>query len=102
VTGTSRPEVEPLPLCPESDEDPAGFSCSTFGDWRAMSFAVGPAQIVVAASALRARYPALKLSSDPADYAISHSNINPEAAVKPGEVARIDVAIKGWRITTQP
>lgn len=78
------------------------FSCRTFGDWRSVSFAVGPAQIAAAASALRARYPALRLSSDLGDYELTHGNVNPEVAVKPGESARIDAGIKGWRITTQP
>lgn len=80
----------------------SNFSCTTFSGWRAMTFDVGPAQITAAATALRARYPALKLSADPADYSLSHANINPELAVKPGEAARIDVGIRKWRISTQP
>lgn len=78
------------------------FSCTTFGDWRPMSFAIGPAQITAAVAALKARYPALKLSSNPSDYAISHSNVNPEVAVRPGESARIDVGITRWQLSTQP
>jgi len=78
------------------------FSCTTFGGWRAMTFDVGPAQITAAATALRARFPALKLSTNPADYSLTHANINPELAVKPGEAARIDVGITRWQLSTQP
>ena len=78
------------------------FSCTTFGGWRAMTFDVGPAQITAAATALRARFPALKLSTNPADYALTHANINPELAVKPSEAARIDVGITRWQLSTNP
>lgn len=80
----------------------ATFSCAPFTGWRSMSFDVGPAQITAAATALRARYPALKLSTNPADYALTHANINPELAVKPGEAARIDVGITRWQLSTNP
>lgn len=80
----------------------ANFSCATFADWRQMTFAVGPAQITAAVAALRAKYPALKLSTNPSDYSLTHSNVNPELAVRPGEAARIDVGIKGWQLATQP
>ena len=80
----------------------SNFSCTPFAGWRAMSFAIGPAQIVAAVAALRSKYPALKLSTDPGDYALTHANVNPELAVKPGESARIDVGIRDWRISTQP
>lgn len=79
-----------------------GFSCAPFTAWRSMSFAVGPAQITAAVAALKARYPALKLSSNPNDYQLTHANVNPELAVRPGESARIDVGIRDWRISTQP
>lgn len=80
----------------------ANFSCTPFTGWRSMSFDVGPAQITAAVAALKARYPALKLSADPGDYALTHANINPEIAVRPGESARIDVGITRWQLSTQP
>jgi hypothetical protein len=67
------------------------FSCRTFGDWRSVSFVAGSAQIAWAAQQLRSKYPALKLSSNPADFALTHINVNPETAAG---TARIDVGLR--------
>jgi len=80
----------------------AGFSCTPYGAWRDVSFNVGPEQLKAAASALRARFPTLRLSSNPADYSLTHANINPETATKLGGPARIDVGVSGWKLSTQP
>lgn len=80
----------------------AGFSCQPSGDWRSMSFDIGPTQITAAAAALRAKYPMLKLSSNPGDYSLTHANINPEIAVPAAAAARIDVGVRAWRVVTQP
>lgn len=72
-------------------------ACTLFG-WRSFSFTVGQAQIAAAAAALRSRYPALKLSGDIRDYALTHANVNPEIAVPVGERARIDLDIAKWRV----
>lgn len=80
----------------------ANFSCTTFTDWRTLSFVAGPEQIISAATAVRARYPAIKLSGDPDDYEVTHLNLNPETATRPGETARIDVGVRNWRLATQP
>ncbi len=90
-TGTNTPMVNVLA---------ANFSCSTFGDWRPVSFVVGPAQIEWATAQLRARYPALRLSANAGDYEVSHINVNPEVATASGS-ARIDVGIRNWQLTQQ-
>lgn len=77
------------------------FSCRIFDAWLSMSFTVGPAQIAAAAAALRSRYPALRLSGNVADYELTHINLNPEVAVKPGEAARIDIGVARWQLSQQ-
>jgi hypothetical protein len=79
-----------------------GIACAPFGEWRQMTFAVGPAQIVAAVTAIQQRFPASRLSDNPADYSLTHANINPETATRPGESARIDVGIRDWKLSTQP
>ncbi len=76
------------------------FTCSSFNDWRPVTFIVGPAQIEWATAQLRAKYPALKLSANAGDYEVSHINVNPEVATAAGS-ARIDVGIRNWQLTQQ-
>ena len=40
-------------------------------------------------------------SADAEGY-VTHANVNPELAVRPGESARIDVGITRWQLSTQP
>lgn len=71
----------------------SNFTCSTFNDWRTMSFSVGGYEIAAAASALK-NY--AKLSPNIGDYELMHVNINPEAV---GANARIDVGIQSWQVS---
>lgn len=71
------------------------FSCRTFGDWRSISVTIGPDQIAWAAQQLRSKYPALMLSSNPADFLLTHVNLNPETAAG---TARIDVGVRNWQL----
>lgn len=73
-----------------------GFSCATYGDWRSFSFTIGQTEVVNAVQALRSRFPTLQLSTNMADYELTHINVNPEIV---GAGSRIDIGIKGWTLT---
>ena len=79
----------------------SGIGYQTYSEWRSFSFRVGSTEIANAARALRARYSQLSMSSDMADYSLTHFNINPEIYAASGENARIDTSIRNWRIYQQ-
>jgi hypothetical protein len=79
----------------------SGSSNIPYSDWRSFSYRMGANEIASAAWALRARYPKLAISSDVADYSLTHFNINPEIYAASGENARIDVSIRNWRVYQQ-
>jgi len=72
------------------------FTCSTFNDWRQVTFRVGASEIQAAAAAVKSL---AKLSPNIGDYVLMHSNINPEAV---GATTRIDVGITNWQVGKSP
>jgi hypothetical protein len=82
----------------------AGFGWQPFPDRRAYAFVIGRPQVRAAVSMLKSRYPELapRLSDDPADYEISHINLNPEVHVPQGSFAQIGMSVVDWQLEIVP
>lgn len=77
----------------------ACFTNQTFNEYRRFDFRVGPSELSAALAAMKGRWPDLEaMSADPADYQLTHFNINPEVYAPEGSRGQLGVALRNIRL----
>ena len=77
----------------------AVFTNRSFDVYRRFDFRVGQSELRAAVTALQARWPELDgMSLDPAEYQLTHFNVNPEIFAPDGSRGRLGLAIRDIRL----